>query len=172
MSLKAWTAGVIIPLAAAFTVSTSPTASAVGTATAVAPQATVGVSNPGVRPGVRNPVFRNPGVRNPVFHNPVVRRPIFHNPVVRRPIFHNPVVRRPIFHNPIVRRPIFHNPIFRPIFRNRLIVRPIVLVDPFVQCAAFFDEDGQPVFGDDDEGILDDPLFVSCADFFGFDPNE
>jgi hypothetical protein len=54
----------------------------------------------------------------------------------------------------------------RPIIRERVIVRPIILVDPFVQCAAFFDEDGHQPAGRHDRH---DPLFGACAVLFGFD---
>ena len=113
MSFKAWTAAVMVPLAAAFTVSTAPTASAVGTAptgTTVGAATQATLTDP---PVGRRPVDRRPIVRD----RQIVRRPIFRDPV-RRPIVRDRV---------IVRRPV---------------VRRIVLVDPFEQCFPFLDEDG------------------------------
>jgi hypothetical protein len=72
-----------------------------------------------------------------------------------------PVVKRPVFRDRVIIR--------RPIFRDRVIVRPIVLVNPLVQCAVFFDEDGHRLVGRE---FRHDPLFRACAAFFGFDPDD
>ena len=81
MSFKAWTAAVMVPLAAAFTVSTAPTASAVGTAptgTTVGAATQATLTDP---PVARRPVDRRPIVRDRVIvRRPVVRRIVLVDP--------------------------------------------------------------------------------------------
>src|SRR6186997_2016124 len=91
MSFKAWTAAVMVPLAAAFTVSTAPTASAVGTAptgTTVGAATQATLTDP---PVGRRPVDRRPIVRDRVVRRPIVRdRVIVRRPVVRRIVLVDP----------------------------------------------------------------------------------
>ena len=97
MNLKRWTIGMIIPLTAAFTVSTASAATAVG----AAPQASLAVVqpfDPGLcDPGFDDPGFDDPGLCDPGFDDPGLGDPVFHKVFPRRPIFHPVFPRRPIF---------------------------------------------------------------------------
>jgi hypothetical protein len=115
MNVRKWTIGMIIPLTAAFTVSTAPTATAVG----AAPQASLAVVQP-FDPGFDDPIFRDPVLprtrcsRRPIFPTRCSAPPVLPHPVFRPPFFRTRCSASPRSSvTRCSRAPIFRHPVFR-----------------------------------------------------------